>query len=61
MGEWTFKDLVAHLTAWQRHELAPLEQALRGERKSRSATCALVSPAATRRNTSTSRTERPAG
>jgi hypothetical protein len=32
MGQWTFKDLQAHLTAWQRHELAPLEQTLRGER-----------------------------
>ena len=26
MGQWTFKDLQAHLTAWQRHGLAPLER-----------------------------------
>ena len=32
MGEWTFKDLLVHLTTWQRHELAPLEQARGGER-----------------------------
>jgi hypothetical protein len=32
MGEWTFKDLLAHLTAWQQHEQAPLEQALTGAR-----------------------------
>ena len=32
MGEWTFKDLVAHLTAWQQYDQAPLEQALGGER-----------------------------
>jgi hypothetical protein len=32
MGEWTFKDLLAHLTAWQQHEQAPLEGALTGAR-----------------------------
>jgi hypothetical protein len=32
MGEWSFKDLLAHLTAWQRHAQAPLDEALRGER-----------------------------
>ena len=32
MGTWTFKDLLAHLTAWQQHDLAPLDQALTGER-----------------------------
>jgi hypothetical protein len=30
MGDWTFKDLVAHLTAWWRHELRKPEAALRG-------------------------------
>jgi hypothetical protein len=32
MGGWTFKDLLCHLTAWQRHGQTALEQALGGER-----------------------------
>jgi hypothetical protein len=31
MGFWTFKDLLSHLTAWQRYAQAPLEEALVGE------------------------------
>ncbi len=31
MGEWTFKDLIAHLTAWWRRELGCLEAIRRGE------------------------------
>lgn len=30
MGDWTFKDLLCHLTAWQRLAQAPLEHALTG-------------------------------
>jgi hypothetical protein len=30
-GEWTFKDVVAHLSAWRGHTLARLEAAARGE------------------------------
>ncbi len=32
MGDWTFRDLLAHLDAWQRYEQAPLELALTGGR-----------------------------
>ncbi len=32
MGDWTFKDLLCHLTAWQRHAQAPFEQMLTGAR-----------------------------
>jgi hypothetical protein len=32
MGEWTFKDLAAHLTAWRRRTVSRLEAAARGER-----------------------------
>jgi hypothetical protein len=32
MGDWTFKDLIAHLTAWQERELTRLAAAQRGER-----------------------------
>ncbi|PZR61676.1 MAG: hypothetical protein DLM71_08060 [Chloroflexi bacterium] len=31
MGEWTFKDLAAHLTAWRRRTVLRLEAAGRGE------------------------------
>jgi hypothetical protein len=31
MGEWTFKDLAAHLTAWRRRTVLRLEAAARGE------------------------------
>jgi hypothetical protein len=32
MGDWTFKDTVAHLTTWWRREVARLSAAQRGER-----------------------------
>ena len=32
MGDWTFKDTVAHLTTWWRREVARLAAAQRGER-----------------------------
>ena len=32
MGDWTFRDLLVHLDAWQRFEQGPVEQALTGER-----------------------------
>jgi hypothetical protein len=32
MGEWTFKDTVAHLTTWWRRDVARLAAAQRGER-----------------------------
>ena len=31
MGEWTFKDLASHLTAWRRRTIARLEAAGRGD------------------------------
>jgi hypothetical protein len=31
MGDWTFKDVAAHLTAWRRRTVARLEAAARGE------------------------------
>jgi len=31
MGDWTFKDLLVHLTAWWRREIAVLEAARRNE------------------------------
>jgi hypothetical protein len=31
MGEWTFKDLAAHLAGWRNHRIAELEAAGRGE------------------------------
>jgi hypothetical protein len=31
MGEWSFKDLAAHLTGWRRRSIARLEAAGRGE------------------------------
>jgi hypothetical protein len=31
MGEWTFKDLAAHLTGWRRRTVMRLEAAARGE------------------------------
>lgn len=31
MGDWTFKDLVAHLTGWRRYSIARIEAGLRGE------------------------------
>jgi hypothetical protein len=31
MGEWTFKDVAAHLTAWRRRTVVRLEAAARGE------------------------------
>jgi hypothetical protein len=31
MGDWTFKDLAAHLTAWRRRSVDRLEAAARGE------------------------------
>ena len=31
MGEWTFKDLASHLTAWRRRTVDRLEAAARGE------------------------------
>jgi hypothetical protein len=31
MGDWTFKDLLAHLMIWQQYAQSPLEQALLGE------------------------------
>ena len=31
MGDWTFKDLAAHVTAWRRRSLDRLEAASRGE------------------------------
>jgi hypothetical protein len=31
MGEWTFKDLASHLTAWRRRAIGRLEAAGRGE------------------------------
>src|SRR4028118_1524376 len=34
MGDWTFKDTVAHLTTWWRRETALLAAAQRGERPS---------------------------
>ena len=33
MGEWTFKDVAAHLTAWRRRTVQRLEAAARGERQ----------------------------
>jgi hypothetical protein len=33
MGEWTFKDLASHLTAWRRRTIGRLEAAGRGEPK----------------------------
>lgn len=31
MGEWTFKDLVSHLTGWRSYSISRLEAVLRGE------------------------------
>lgn len=31
MGEWSFKDLLSHLTAWQQFAQGPLEEALMGD------------------------------
>lgn len=31
MGEWTFKDLVAHLTGWRSYSVSRLEAVMRGE------------------------------
>jgi len=31
MGDWTFKDVAAHLTAWRRRTVARLQAAARGE------------------------------
>jgi hypothetical protein len=31
MGDWSFKDLLAHLTAWQLYAQGPLEEALHGD------------------------------
>jgi hypothetical protein len=31
MGDWTFKDLVSHLTGWRSYSISRLEAAVRGE------------------------------